>query len=166
MSGFKFQDHNDRRDVANKARQAALERFKNRIGPGHPEFERLQAERVRLAAEREERQRTAKEEKIRREAEAKAAAAAAEENRLKAERTAYLAKMAADKETLAQPEGHSRRPLCGAQGARQNGCSLIESDNEYRNTRMPLASGFFVRGLRRRMVQLSARIESRALYGR
>jgi len=102
MSGFKFQDHNDRREAATKAKQALLERFKNRIGPGHPEFEKMQAERVRLAAEREERHRVAKEEKARREADAKAAAAAAEEARLKAERTAYLAKMAADKEMLAQ----------------------------------------------------------------
>lgn len=102
MSGFKFQDHNDRREVANKAKQALLERFKNRVGPGHPDFERMQAERVRLAAEREERHRTAKEEKVRKEAESKAAAAAAEEARIKAERTAYLAKMAADKELLAQ----------------------------------------------------------------
>lgn len=102
MSGFKFQDHNDRREVANKAKQALLERFKNRVGPGHPEFERIQAERVRIAAEREERHRVAKEEKVRREAEEKATAAAAEDNRLKAERTAYLAKMAVEKETLAQ----------------------------------------------------------------
>jgi Family of unknown function (DUF6481) len=102
MSGFKFLDHNDRRQSANEAKKAALERFKKAIGPGHPDFERIQAERVKQAAEREERQRTAKEDKIRREAEAKVAKAQAEEARIKAERTAYLAKMAADKELQAQ----------------------------------------------------------------
>jgi hypothetical protein len=102
MNGFKFQDHNDRRQAANEAKKAALERFKNRIGPGHPDFEKMQAERVRLAAEREERHRVAKEEKARREAEERAAAAAAEEARIKAERTAYLAKMAAEKELQAK----------------------------------------------------------------
>ncbi len=101
MSGFKFLDHNDRRQAANDAKKAALERFKNRVGPGHPDFEKMQAERVRLAAERDERHRAAKEDKVRQEAEAKAAAAAAEETRIKAERTAYLAKLALDKEMQA-----------------------------------------------------------------
>jgi hypothetical protein len=98
MSGFKYPDHNDRRSAADDARKAVLERMKTRIIPGHPDFERVQAERVRAAADREERQRAAKEEKYRKETEAKAAKEAEAIALQRAERAAYQAKMAMQKE--------------------------------------------------------------------
>jgi Family of unknown function (DUF6481) len=99
MSGFKYPDHNDRRSAADEARKAILERMKTRIIPGHPDFEKVQAERVRAAAEKEERIKQAKEDKIRKEIEEKAAKKAAEEAAVRAERAAYQAKLAAQKET-------------------------------------------------------------------
>jgi hypothetical protein len=99
MSGFKYPDHNDRRSAADEARKAILQKMKGRIIPGHPDFEKAQAERVRLAAEREQRQLAATEDKRRKEAEEKAAKEAAVIAQQKAERAAYQAKMAAQKET-------------------------------------------------------------------
>jgi hypothetical protein len=75
MSGFKYPDHND-----------------------HPDFEKLQAERVRLAQEKEVRMLAAQEDKRRAELEAKAAEQAAIVAKQKAERAAYQAKMAAQKD--------------------------------------------------------------------
>lgn len=98
MSGFKYPDHTDRREAALEARKAILEKMKTRVIPGHPDFEKLQAERVKAAQEREDRIRLAKEEKIRKEAEEKAAVIAAEAARIRAERAAYQAKLAAEKE--------------------------------------------------------------------
>ncbi len=98
MAGFKYLDHNDRRTAAVDARKAILEKMKSRVIPGHPDFEKLQAERVRAAAEREERQRGAKEDKIRRVVEEKAAKEAAYQSQVKAERAAYQAKLAEQKE--------------------------------------------------------------------
>jgi hypothetical protein len=98
MSGFKYPDHNDRRSAADVARKAVLEKMKSRVIPGHPDFEKLQAERVRLAAEKEERMRAAQEDKRRKELEAKAAEQAAIVAKQKAERSAYQAKMAAQKD--------------------------------------------------------------------
>ena len=99
MSGFKYPDHNDRRSAADEARKAVLERMKSRIIPGHPDFEKVQAERVRAAAEREERIRATKEDKIRKEVEEKAAKKAADEAQLRSERAAYQAKLAQQKDT-------------------------------------------------------------------
>jgi hypothetical protein len=98
MSGFKYPDHNDRRSAADDARKAILEKMKSRVIPGHPDFEKVQAERIRAAAEREERQRSAKEEKYRKEAEAKAAKEAEAVAQQRAERAAYQAKMAMQKD--------------------------------------------------------------------
>lgn len=98
MSGFKYPDHNDRRTAAADARKAVLEKMKARVIPGHPDFEKLQAERVRLSLEKEERQRLAQADKLRKEAEDKAAEQAAVIAKQKAERSAYQAKMAAQKE--------------------------------------------------------------------
>ena len=102
MSGFKYPDHNDRREAALEARKVILEKMKSRVIPGHPDFEKVQAERVRTAVEREERIKTAKEDKIRREIEEKAAKEAAYQAQLRAERAAYQAKLAADKEMQAK----------------------------------------------------------------
>jgi Family of unknown function (DUF6481) len=98
MAGFKYLDQNERRTASVDARKAILEKMKSRVIPGHPEFEKVQAERVRAAIERDERQRTAKEDKIRREAEEKTAKEAAYQAQIKAERAAYQAKMAEQKE--------------------------------------------------------------------
>lgn len=99
MSGFKYPDHNDRRTASDDARKAILEKMKSRVIPGHPDFEKAQAERIRMAAEREERQRAAKEEKYRKETEAKVAKEAEAVALQRAERAAYQAKMAMQKET-------------------------------------------------------------------
>jgi Family of unknown function (DUF6481) len=101
MSGFKYPDHNDRRSAADVARKAVLERMKTRVIPGHPDFEKVQAERVRAAADREERLKTAREDKIRRAVEEKVAKEVAYQTQLKAERAAYQAKMAAEKDLMA-----------------------------------------------------------------
>lgn len=102
MSGFKYPDHNDRRTAALDARKALLEKMKTRVIPGHPDFEKVQAERVRIAQEREQRHRAALEEKQRKELEAKAAEQAAAIAKQKAERAAYQAKMAAQKDLEAK----------------------------------------------------------------
>jgi hypothetical protein len=92
----------DRRQAADTARKAALEKFKNRIGPGHPEFEKLQAERVRVAAERAEREDKARQEKELRLAEERARKEAEDAERKKQELTAYMAKLAAQAELESQ----------------------------------------------------------------
>jgi hypothetical protein len=102
MSGFKYPDHNDRRTAAMDAKKAILEKMKTRVIPGHPDFEKVQAERVRQAEEREARIKQAKEDKIRREIEEKAAAEAAYQAKIRAERAAYQAKLAAEKELMAK----------------------------------------------------------------
>jgi DNA-binding helix-hairpin-helix protein with protein kinase domain len=54
MSGFKIPNFNDRLDSAQKAKQAALEKFKAKPGPNDPEFQARQAElAAKKAAEQE-----------------------------------------------------------------------------------------------------------------
>jgi Family of unknown function (DUF6481) len=95
MAGFKLPNFNDRLDSAQKAKQAALEKFKAKAGPGDPEFEARQAERVRIEAERQVRRETARVEKQRLEAEAEANRIADAAARKVAEAAAYEAEVAA-----------------------------------------------------------------------
>jgi hypothetical protein len=120
MSGFKYPDHNDRRSAADEARKAILERMKTRIIPGHPDFEKVQAERVRAAADKVERIKQAKEDKIRKEIEEKAAKKAADEAAIRAERAAYQAKLTAQKETE-QKQKVARDARYAARKARKGG---------------------------------------------
>ena len=94
MSAFKHPDFNDRQSAAVKARQAALEKFKAKPGPGHPEFERKQAERIALEGARRERDETRRVEKEKRLAEEAIAKAAAEEEKRKSELAAHLSRIA------------------------------------------------------------------------
>ena len=90
MSFQKDQNPTDRLATAAKARQAMLEKFKAKPGPDDPDFLARQAERIRLAEEREARiaeRRAAKE--------AEAARIAAEEKRIQEEKEREAAELAA-----------------------------------------------------------------------
>ncbi len=102
MSGFKIPNFNDRLSSAQKAKQAALEKFKAKPGPGDPEFEARQAERVRIEAERQVRRETARLEKQRLEVEAEAKRVADEQARKVAEQEAYEAQIRAQEELEAK----------------------------------------------------------------
>lgn len=107
MSAFKHPDFNDRQSAAVKARQAALEKFKAKPGPGHPDFERKQAERIALEGARRERDEVRRVEKEKRLAEEAIAKAAAEEEKRKADLAAHLASIA-DKEALENAQKSAR----------------------------------------------------------
>jgi response regulator RpfG family c-di-GMP phosphodiesterase len=107
MSAFKTPDFNDRQSAAVKARLAALEKFKAKPGPGHPEFEKKQAERIALEAARKERDEVRRIEKEKRQAEEAIAAAAAEEEKRKQELAAHLA-LIAEKEDLENAQKAAR----------------------------------------------------------
>ncbi len=94
MSAFKQPDFNDRQSAAVKARQAALAKFKAKPGPGDPEFDRKQVERVALEEARKVREEQRRIEKEKRVAEEAIAKAAAEEEKRKADLAAHLAKIA------------------------------------------------------------------------
>jgi Family of unknown function (DUF6481) len=98
MSGFKIPNFNDRLDSAQKAKQAALEKFKAKPGPNDPEFQARQAERVRIEAERQVRRETAKLEKVRIEAEAEVRRQAELAAKKAAEQEAYEAELRAQEE--------------------------------------------------------------------
>lgn len=95
MRGFKIPNFNDRLSSAQKAKQAALEKFKSKPGPNDPEFQARQAERVRIEAERQARKEAARLERLRLEAEAEARRQAEEMTRKAAEAAAYEAELAA-----------------------------------------------------------------------
>ncbi len=94
MSAFKQPDFNDRQSAAIKARLAALEKFKAKPGPGDPEFDRKQTERIALEEARKVREEQRRIEKEKRVAEEVIAKAAAEEEKRKADLAAHLAKIA------------------------------------------------------------------------
>ena len=98
MSAFKQPDFNDRQSAAVKARQAALEKFKAKPGPGHPEFERKQAERLALDEARKIRDEQRRIEKEKRLSEEAITKAAAEEEKRKADLAAHLARIAEQEE--------------------------------------------------------------------
>jgi hypothetical protein len=102
MSGFKIPNFNDRLSSAQKAKQAALEKFKAKPGPSDPEFQARQAERVRIEAERQVRKETARLEKIRLEAEAETRRKAEEEAAKRAAQEAYEAELRAQEELEAK----------------------------------------------------------------
>ena len=60
MSGFKLPDFNDRQSSAQKAKQAALEKFKAKPKPDDPAFKARQAELLRIETERQVRRETAR----------------------------------------------------------------------------------------------------------
>jgi hypothetical protein len=82
MRGYKEKGFNDRLQEQAKARAALLERARAANPVNDPDFARRQAERKRIAEEREEREKTR--------VEAKAAAIRAEEERKAAEQAAHL----------------------------------------------------------------------------
>jgi glucan-binding YG repeat protein len=54
--GFKDPKFDDRQRVALEAKKALLEKFKAKPGPGHPEYEAREKERLAVLAARAERQ--------------------------------------------------------------------------------------------------------------
>lgn len=102
MAAFKQPDFNDRHSAAVKARQAALEKFKSKPGPGHPEFEKKQAERLALEKARQERDETRRIEKEKRMAEEAARRAIEEEEKRKAELAAHISAIAEREQLLAE----------------------------------------------------------------
>jgi hypothetical protein len=82
MRGFKEKGFNDRLADQAKARQALLERARKANPANDPEFAARQAERIRIAEERAERERAR--------ADAKASAVRAEQERKAAEEAAKL----------------------------------------------------------------------------
>jgi Family of unknown function (DUF6481) len=102
MTGFKIPNFNDRLSSAQKAKQAALEKFKAKPGPSDPEFQARQAERVRIEAERQARKEAAKLEKVRLEAEAEVRRKAELEAKKLAEQEAYEAEVRAQEELEAK----------------------------------------------------------------
>ena len=98
MSGFKIPNFNDRLSSAQKAKQAALEKFKAKPGPNDPEFQARQAERVRIEAERQARREAAKLEKQRLDAEAAITREAELAARKAAEQAAYEAEIRAQED--------------------------------------------------------------------
>ena len=94
MSAFKIPDFNDRQSAAVKARQAALVKFKAKPGPGDPEFERKQAERLALDEARKVREEQRRIDKEKRLAEEAIAKAAAEEAKRQDDAAAQLAEIA------------------------------------------------------------------------
>lgn len=91
MRGFKEKGFEDRLEAAAKAKQAQLERARAKSPQNDPEFAKRQAERKKLAEEREARI-------------AQRAAEKAEEARLAAERKAAEAAAKAEAERLAEEE--------------------------------------------------------------
>ena len=118
MSAFKQPDFNDRQSAAVKARQAALEKFKSKPGPGDPEFDRKQAERIALEEARKVREEQRRIEKEKRVAEEAIAKAAAEEEKRKAELAAHLAKIA-EHEALEAAQKAARDARYAARKARK-----------------------------------------------
>ena len=55
MPAFKGADFNERQSAAANAKKALLEKFKAKPGPGDPDFEARQAERLAAAQAREAR---------------------------------------------------------------------------------------------------------------
>jgi hypothetical protein len=102
MTGFKIPNFNDRLSSAQKAKQAALEKFKAKPGPSDPEFQARQAERVRIEAERQARKEAAKLEKVRLEAEAEVRRKVELEAKKLAEQEAYDAEIRAQEELEAK----------------------------------------------------------------
>jgi hypothetical protein len=107
MPSFKAPNFADRQQSAVKARQAALEKFKAKPGPGDPEFDRRQAERLKVEQERKIRQEAARIAKVQRDAEDKARLAAEVIAKKAAEEAEWLAKQAADE--AAELDAKSKR---------------------------------------------------------
>jgi hypothetical protein len=107
MAAFKDVEFNERISAATNAKKALLEKFKAKPGPGDPEFDRRQAERVAAAEAREAaRQRRLKEKEEARQAALRAEQAAreAEAARLEAE-----AKAQAELEAKREAEAKAAR---------------------------------------------------------
>jgi hypothetical protein len=113
MASFKGVDFNERQSAAANAKKALLEKFKAKAGPGDPEFEARQAERLAAAEARDARQRAAREKaareaeaarvaKLKAEEEARIAAAAEEVRRKAEEEARYQADLIAKEELDAQ----------------------------------------------------------------
>ncbi len=93
MSGFKIPDFNDRQSSAQKAKQAALEKFKAKPKPDDPEFKARQAELLRIETERQVRRETARQAKLVAEAEAEARRQTELAEKKAAEQAAYDAEI-------------------------------------------------------------------------
>jgi Family of unknown function (DUF6481) len=89
MTGYKIPNFNDRLSSAQKAKQAALEKFKAKPKIDDPAFQARQAELVRIEAERQARRETAKQAKVIAEAEAAARRIADEQAEKAAKAAAY-----------------------------------------------------------------------------
>jgi len=127
MRGFKEKGFNDRLEAAAKAKQAQLERARAKSPQNDPEFAKRQAERKKLAEEREARIAARAAEKAaeaQREAERRAAEEAAriEAERLAAEERERLKREEADKlvQLLAEQKA-ARDARYAARKTRQKG---------------------------------------------
>ena len=117
MKGFKEKTFNDRRDAANEARQAALDKFRARPSVDDPAVIKRREEREAIAAAREIRDAERKATK-----EAEAVARAEREAVEKVEREARERREAVEKVIRrfgcgCRAQGRARRQVCRPQGA-------------------------------------------------
>jgi hypothetical protein len=100
MAAFKGVEFNERQSAAANAKKALLEKFKAKPGPGDPEFDRRQAERLAAAQERE----AARQRRLKEKEEARLAALKAEQEAREAE-----AKARAEAEAKREAEAKAAR---------------------------------------------------------
>lgn len=121
MAGFKTPNFNDRLSSAQKAKQAALEKFKSKPGPDDPQFKARQAELLRIEQERQARREAARLEKERLAAEAEAKRIAEEAARKAAEEEAYLAAQREKEELLAKQKAARDARYAARKAAKRGG---------------------------------------------
>jgi hypothetical protein len=120
MPSFKAPNFADRQQSAVKARQAALEKFKAKPGPGDPEFDRRQAERVKIEQERKVRQEATRVAKIKRDAEEKARIEAEAIAKKAAEEAEWQAKQVAEEEAELEAKAKRDARYAARKAAKKN----------------------------------------------
>jgi hypothetical protein len=121
MPSFKAPNFADRQQAAVKARLAALEKFKAKPGPGDPEFDARQAERIKIEQERKVRQEATRLAKIQREAEEKARLEAEAIAKKAAEEAEWLAKQAAEEAAELDAKAKRDARYAARKAAKKNG---------------------------------------------
>jgi Family of unknown function (DUF6481) len=121
MPSFKAPNFADRQQAAVKARQAALDKFKAKPGPGDPEFDRRQAERLKIEQERKVRQEAARIAKVKRDAEEKARLEAEAIAKKAAEEAEWLAKQAAEEAAELDAKAKRDARYAARKAAKKNG---------------------------------------------
>ena len=121
MPSFKAPNFADRQQSAVKARQAALEKFKAKPGPGDPEFDRRQAERLKIEQDRKVRQEATRVAKVKRDAEEKARLAAEAIAKKAADEAAWLAQQAAEEAADIDAKAKRDARYAARKAAKKNG---------------------------------------------